>query len=370
MSGEVRSYPFECFEPNRLEYLPDVLPDDFSRSSLEQPMDRLLYTLIGVFRLICFTLLLYGWEQEGKLLSRQRSNLYAASSHYNKVEMPEHRNPKRRKIEQNPFIDAEASVGNDNEEEEGSECSGLSPGKILDFIVDGAIDIDEDDLLSADQTTSTGASRLTPATVDPAIEEQYSAFLGRALARGAKQSPRRGIHEGVADVLLGRRPSSDMLTWSRRKRLLARAKLCSIRPWQLQKKEKIPFKIHTAKTHTAATISRKRATVKKEFYWFQVLPMLREFDTFSPCEALDPEFLLKTKYLMGRNSIARGDRVKCIAGELQNLIGVVLECEEDTVNVHFESLDIDYIVMRYEVRKYITKIARLMYSRTKSGMVK
>ncbi|KAF4621558.1 hypothetical protein D9613_012993 [Agrocybe pediades] len=41
-----------------------------------------------------------------------------------------------------------------------------------------------------------------------------------------------------------------------------------------------------------------------------------------------------------------------IAGELQNLIGMVLECEEDSLNVHFESLDIDYSVMRYEVRKY------------------
>ncbi|KAF9548459.1 hypothetical protein CPC08DRAFT_769240 [Agrocybe pediades] len=111
----------------------------------------------------------------------------------------------RHKLVKNLFIDIEASVGSDNEEEEDAELDS-------DFIVDGTIDIDEGDLLSADQTTSPGPSRLT-SPVDHTIDEQYSALLGRALARGAKENPRRRIHEGVADALVGSRPGTDRQTW-------------------------------------------------------------------------------------------------------------------------------------------------------------
>ncbi|KAF4609782.1 hypothetical protein D9613_011934 [Agrocybe pediades] len=312
------------------------------------------------------------------------------------TEMSEQRSAKRRRIAENPFVDIEAIAGSDNEEEEGSEDDS-------DFIVDGAIDIDEDDLLSADRTPSSGPSRLTP-SVDPAIDEQYSALFGRALARGAKRSPlERGIHEGVGDVLLGRRPSTDKRTWVRirpmkgtlstyvgdlalairsdtpnrvdywivpRTALVKEKK--ATRPSQAlfnpslaraEEGEDAVQHIHseggTCSYHTQAACYSKQGfllvsgppTIALSFSG-QVLPTPREFDTFSACEALDPAFLLETKSLMARNSIVRGDRVKCIAGELQNLIGVVLECDEDSLNVHFESLDIDYSVMRYEVRKY------------------
>ncbi|KAF4615772.1 hypothetical protein D9613_012482 [Agrocybe pediades] len=310
--------------------------------------------------------------------------------------MTEHRITKRRRIDQNPFIDIEASVGNDNEEEEDGELDS-------DFIVDGAIDIDEDDLLSADGTASPGPSRFTP-PVDHTINEQYSALLERALARGAKkQSPQGIIHEGVADALLGPKPSSDRQTWVRI-RLMKGSLSVFVGDLALAIRTKHPnlfeywivprtalFKENKATRPVQALFDSSLAIVsegehsveptggenthcsyhfqgacysKRGFFLIsgpptiaisfssQVLPTPKEFEIFSRCEALDPTFLLKTKSLMGQNSIARGDRVKCIAGELRNLIGVVLECEEDSLKVHFDSLDIDYSVMRYEVHKY------------------
>ncbi|KAF9559484.1 hypothetical protein CPC08DRAFT_763245 [Agrocybe pediades] len=297
---------------------------------------------------------------------------------------------------ENPFIDIEASVGNDNEEEEDGELDS-------DFIVDGAIDIDEDDLLSADGTASPGPSRFTP-SADHTINEQYSALLERALARGArKQSPRGGIHEGVADALLGPRPSTARQTWVRIRPMKGMLSVfvgdlaLAIRTTQPNLFEYwiVPrtalFKDNEATRPVQALFDSSLAIVaqgehsvlptdgqgahcsyhfqgacysKRGFFIIsgpptvailfssQILPTPREFDTFHHCEALDPAFLSETKYLMARNSISRGDRVKCIAGELRNLIGVVLECEEESLKVHFESLDTNYSVMLYEVRKY------------------
>ncbi|KAF4616634.1 hypothetical protein D9613_008306 [Agrocybe pediades] len=307
--------------------------------------------------------------------------------------MTEHRSIKRRRIDQNPFIDIEASVGDDNDEEEDGELDG-------DFIVDGAIDIDEDDLLSAYGTASPGPSRFIP-PVDHTINEQYSALLERALARGAKkQSPQGIIHEGVADALLGPKPSSDRQTWVRIRpmkgslsvfvgdlALAIRTKHPNLFEYwivprtALFKENKATRPVQALFDSSLAIVSEGEHSVeptggenahcsyhfqgacysKRGFFLIsgpptiaisfssQVLPTPKEFEIFSRCEALDPTFLLKTKSLMGQNSIARGDRVKCIAGELRNLIGVVLECEEDSLKVHFDSLDIDYSVMRYEV---------------------
>ncbi|KAF4609692.1 hypothetical protein D9613_012048 [Agrocybe pediades] len=321
------------------------------------------------------------------------------------------RNAKRRRIQQNPFLDIEAVVDKDNEEDQSldSEDDG--------FIVDDSVEIDEDDVLHGDEDimsdVATQRSRhLSSQSTGPEDDEAYSAFLARARARAsAARAQSEQLGSIIAEVyapppvdLYSLPPKTNInKTWVRIRPLKGALRVYSgdlalaVRSetygevfwlYWLVPRIRLSKKDNSARPEPAlfnaqlAMVEFGDQSVEsvhsddlawnfqgfsysKQGYLIedapaksslsfggQVIPTIDEFKAFASCEALDEQLRHRTQLLIGQNAISRGDRVMCIGGELRGLIGTVLECYEDRLDVHLENLDIDSTLMRIEVRRH------------------
>ncbi|KAF9553843.1 hypothetical protein CPC08DRAFT_727605 [Agrocybe pediades] len=300
----------------------------------------------------------------------------------------------------NPFLDVEAAVATDEEEEDEEDCDKD------DFIVDDSVEINDEDFLNGngDELSRSLASPAQPDT-------HYDTFLERAQARAAALKATRDT-QGILDDLSHAMENTNRpcAKWVRirlmkgKLRLYAGDLALAIRTdephsfdyWIIPRLEaprgsdywitprvEVRSGCDTTRPVPALfialhaegcmpTVRHGRAMWSFQGLFFtpsgflivrgpsrmvisfggQVLPTPPELDVFSSCEVLTEDFLLQTKQLVAQSSIATGDRVACIGGALQGLIGRVIECREHDIDIYFESLDIQESVLRCEVRKH------------------